>query len=520
MAGVRSNIKIKSNVYIRSPESLSDGDHPEKDAAFAAQVFAAASLNALKKRAEENGVSIAFSDIQQRILNGEQNIRLSELASTTSAKPAEQEIEEKASEGAPTSGTSEPADSVKVETAVEEMPPETVERAKDGAETAEIPSIQAVEHADQAKEDIETAEIPSIRAVEHTEQIKEEPAKTEIPSIQADEQGSVDLNRLIKRGFGGDRTLIVCADGGYAGYVSFMLHKNNVSHVLMNEFTASAPVRHFADVLWDCNDKVINRENFKRRFTARCPVDAARADECFDALCGFAGSAPTDGLVIGALAEKIMRGDVPDSLYSGGNSLITVAAADDADPKNFDKVYVLENGYDDPGFIAEDMGAARCNISGCPEIACGAGDGAAIIVDGAGKAAIGVGCGDVDRFSFIEGTVGDAVRKQAYISQNVKCGDGVRLELNGSVYDVIHNGMVIAKTSAALSERVVGEFGGTRYFEQLPQSLGNDLIVTNITAVVSCPGADKFGESVPPQFRDRNFWLGVEIRGYASEIGN
>ena len=444
MNNIKSNIRIKSNIFL-----LSDGDHPERDAEFAARVFAAAPLAELKKRADANGVEIAFSEVQQRILNGETNIRLSEIKPEQPDAADKPQVQE------------EPAEQPEPGNAVPEEAPEG--------------------SAKQAAENIDNIE-------------------------------SLEFNELLKRNFGGGKTLIVCANGGYARYVSLQLDQSGIPNILTGE--PAAPVRHFADVLWDCNDRVISRDNFNKRFTARCAAEAARADECFDALCGFAGNVPSEGLDTGALAAKIVGGDVPGSLFGGQNTELTVAALNSADPEKFENVYVLENGFDEPPALTKE--AVRFGIEDCPLIVSGAGS-SAVIVDSAGKPAVGIGGDDADVLSFIGGTVGVAVGKQAYISRDVKCGDAVTLELNGGVYDILHSGRVIAKTSAAFSERVLGEFGGKKYFDRLPQRLGG-VRITNIMTVVSCRGAEEFGETVPPLFRGRNFWLGIELGGFAAMI--
>ncbi len=466
MSSIKSNIRIKSNIYLRSPETCSDGDFPERDSAFAAQVFDETALKALKKRADESGVTIDLSDVQRRILNGEKNILASELRSA----------------------------------AIKTDQPE---------KAVEIPSVQA-EQSDNA------AEIPSVQA--------EQSDAAEIPSVQAEQPQKavlekVSLSELLERGFGSEKTAVLCANVGYAEYVSVLFHKNKIPHRLINGVGITEPVRQLADVLWDCHERVISRDGFDKRFTARCGSYAARKDEFFDTLCKFAGGAPSDGLDIGALARSIMRGGLPDALFGERRDDVTVAVADDVKVMDLDRVYVLENGYE--GGLPTELlsGDPHCKLlslsEGCPAVVRGAGRFA--VVDGAGKAAVGVIENDVDRLSFIGGSVGDAVRKQAYISQNVKCGDAVRLELNGGVYDIVHNGMIIAKMSAAFSESILGEFGGKKYFAELPKSLG-DLIVTKVITVVSCRSAEEFGDTVSPQFRDRNFWLGVEISGFAAEI--
>lgn len=453
MSSIKSNIRIKSNIYLRSPETCSDGDFPERDSAFTAQILDESALKALKKRADESGVTIDFSDVQRRILNGEKNIRASEICSAAI-------------------------------------------RAKQPEKAAEIPPVRA-------KQPEKAVEIPSVQA--------EQPGKTVLEKVS--------LSELLERGFSGDKTAVLCANVGYAEYLSVLFHKNKIHHRLINGIGITEPVRQLADVLWDCHERVISRDGFDKRFTARCGSYAARKDEFFDALCKFAGGAPSDGLDLGALARSIISGGLPDALFGELHDNVTVAAADDVKGMDFDRVYVLENGYEEgipTEFGSKDPHCKLLSLSdGCPAVVRGAGRFA--VVDGAGKAFVGVIEDDVDRLSFIGGSVGDAVRKQAYISQNVKCGDEVRLVLNGGVYDIVHNGMIIAKMSAAFSESILSEFGGKRYFVELPKSLG-DLIVTKVITVVSCRSAEEFGDTVSPQFRDRNFWLGVEVSGFAAEI--
>ncbi len=542
MSDSKSNIRIKSNVFLRSSDSLSDGDHPEMDAAFAAQILDGSALIKLKKRADENGVEIAFSDIQKRILNGESNIRAAEqfiqIAESASKEILSVQMTEESGQTAESNTGAELL--AKNDAGAEILSVQMTEelgQPTESAEGTELLSVQMNDDPDQTAESVEAAEnLPAQtakeeeKAVESAEAAEILPTQTAKEAEQAAESAdpaagtsekpkpeSLTFGELTERGFSDEKTLIVCADGGYAKYVSFLLHKNNIPHTLMNDALAQAPMRHFADVLWDCHDKVINRENFVKRFTARCSSDAARADECFDALCGFAGSAPSDGLDIGALAKSIMDGRVPYSVFSERHSNVTVAAADDIKDGQFKRVYILENGADsaltEREFATEKL---ILTIADCPALVSG-GTGSFAALDGTGNAAIGLDKDDTDCLSFIGGSVGDAVRKQAYISQNVKCGDEIRLELNGGVYDVVHNGMVIAKTAEAFSERVLSEFGERKYFDKLPQSLGG-LIVIGVTAVVSCCSAEEFGEAVPLQFRDRNFWLGVEISGFAAKI--
>lgn len=493
MSNVKSNIRIKSNIYLRSPESLSDGDHPEKDMAFAAQITSRSALEKLKKRVDEGVSSIAFSEVQQRILHGDNNIRIADIKSEIASEaPAKQ------------------AANV----------PDAAEQAVSGSQAAEIPAVEAVRAASVPK----AAEIPSIgggltanisvnaeviptvqtvtvsETAEGSQQAVNVPGNTGLERITFDE--------LLTNGFGDENTAIVC--GGYAEYVSARLHEKNISHILKGQDGSPECVRYIADILWDCHDRVIAKDNFTKRFTARCSAHAHRVDECFDALCGFAGSG--DGLDIGALAKKIKEEGLPDTIFDTHNGNITVIA-DNVNFADHSKVYMTENALLSARGLPEKR-PVILSMDGCPEIVRGSG---CVLAVGGDNTMIGVGKSNTDMLSFIGGNVGDAVRKQAYISQNVKCGDAVRLELNDGVYDVVHGGVKIAKLLAEFSAGLSGEFGGKRYFDSLPKSL-DGVIVTNVITVVSVRAAEEFGSMVPPQFRDRNFWLGVELNGFASEI--
>lgn len=115
--------------------------------------------------------------------------------------------------------------------------------------------------------------------------------------------------------------------------------------------------------------------------------------------------------------------------------------------------------------------------------------------------------------------MGDAVRKQAYISKNVKPGDSVTLVLNGGVYDIIHEGAEIGKMFESFSESLTAEYGGKRYLEKLPERV-EGAYVTNVITVVSCCDPSEYEGVISPQFREHRFWYGVEIGGFGEAVGD
>lgn len=318
-----------------------------------------------------------------------------------------------------------------------------------------------------------------------------------------------------------NRSVVLCKDSGSAEYVSLLLHKNNIPHTLLRE-GRTAPVRHLADILWDSHEKIIGHDNFIKRFNARCGSEAALADKCFNALCAMT-AAQSEGLEISRLAEIISLGGMPSMLLNGSSVKLAVAEIGSACGREFGKAYLVDNDFGEQqdakllylATAGRNTPPTMLKLGGAPHSECNA-DNRRVFIGEDGKAAFSAGRPeDVDFSSFICGSVGDAVRKQAYISKNVKPGDSVTLKLNGEVYDIVHNSTVIGKTSAEFSKSITSEFGGQRYFETLPEQIGG-VFVTSIVTVVSCRDSSEYEGIISPQFRDHHFWYGVEISGFGT----
>lgn len=314
-------------------------------------------------------------------------------------------------------------------------------------------------------------------------------------------------------------TAVLCRDSGTVEYVSFLLHKHGVAHsVLRGDMPSSA--RQLADILWDNHEKIIGRDNFVKRFIARCGGDEGSAEKYFNKLCSLTGRAPSEGLALARLAEVISLGGIPLDLLNISKDKLAVAEINSPYGKVFNKVYIADSGFNDTADAKTLYLAAAgrteppslLKLGDMPDTAYSA-DGRCVHIGADGKAAFGLGCPeDIDQSSFIAGSMGDAVRKQAYISKNVKPGDGVTLKLNGAVYDIVHGSMVIGKTSAAFSEKLAAEFGGQRYFAPLPEQLVG-AYVTDVVTVVSCRDPSEYKGVISPQFCDHRFWYGVELSG-------
>ena len=324
---------------------------------------------------------------------------------------------------------------------------------------------------------------------------------------------------------------ILCRRNGDAEYISWLLHKNGVTHTLIRENAAGASLgRYLADILWDHREKTINRESFVKRFLARCDRDEGQANVFFDALCGYLGV--SDNIDSEQLAEKLCRGgELPSQILNARSNMLTVSTIRKAKGREFDKVYLL--GYDFTSdsssndeklfYLAETRPKSELEILRRKSkwaFKRNKNNRWIRTVREAYKAqsvCVGFGTGDsedLDYYSFVEGETADAVRRQAYISRNVKCGDEITLRLCGDVYEILHNDTVVGKMSRSYSENLLDDFNGKQYITELPEKI-SELFVTNVITFVSYK--DLSGDesvNIPAQFRKKRFWLGVEISGF------
>lgn len=330
-------------------------------------------------------------------------------------------------------------------------------------------------------------------------------------------------------------TAILCRNNGEAEYLSWILHKNKVPHSLIRtNGQASSLNRYIADVLWDYNGRKISREDFIKRLTVRCGLKNQQSEAYYNDLCELVFNDVRDYIDCEALAKRLCQeSDLPANILNQQNSQLSISTIHKAKGREFDKVYLL--GYDyNPKFKANRIDTEEERILYVAETR--PRNELEILKKGNRynwffkknsnnrwirtirkpykKQAFCVGFAtglseDIDYSSFAEGNIIEAVKRQAYISKNVKSGDKVYLQLNNGIYQIVHNETVIGEMSDSYSENLTSKFSGRQYISKLP-SIITDLFVTNVITFVSCKDYD----NIPQKFRKNRFWLAVEISGF------
>ena len=115
----------------------------------------------------------------------------------------------------------------------------------------------------------------------------------------------------------------------------------------------------------------------------------------------------------------------------------------------------------------------------------------------------------------MSGEFPEALKKQMYISRNVKSGDVVSLSLNNGIYDIIHKTHVIGQMSKAFSDVLTDRYGNSDNKRSYinPNGLPNlimELFVANVITYISYRDYD----NIPAEYRQNRYWLALEISGF------
>jgi hypothetical protein len=331
-------------------------------------------------------------------------------------------------------------------------------------------------------------------------------------------------------------TAILTRNNGEAEWVSALLHKANISHNLMRSVSPRPSLnRWIADVFWDYREPRISREDFIERYLIRLKSNEICAVNAYDAIVSTLSSD------IDTLPDYIELREVNQALKRGQNlsplltnnpcEELTVSTIHKAKGREFDHVYLLSGftpsddnteearvwyvGATRPKtkldllaqlsvYISKPTQMNRRMITGYKRGRYGTSG-----IKFCSNIVVGL-TADVNNFSFVDGDLYQALDIQRYLSGSVKVNDTVEIINDAAVYKIVHKGFEIG----ALAPEVTGDFWeairktGNR--NNIPPHL-TDIYVSNILTVIP----RHFPSGADPMFKESQFWLGVELTGFA-----
>ncbi|MHC1694068.1 MAG: 3'-5' exonuclease [Eubacteriales bacterium] len=299
--------------------------------------------------------------------------------------------------------------------------------------------------------------------------------KNELDNI--DNAGNIEnfnFSHIVKK------TAILCRNNGEAEYISHLLHKNSVQHILLRGIgQISSLNRWIADCFWDYKaDSHISEEVFVTRYCGRVADDKDKATLCYEALCELIYGVEKPFIEIEKLSAALCKPTtkMPELLLNSDESLLTVSTIHKAKGREFDCVYLLDSGF---SLNATDTEEARVWYVGCTRAKkeinklnkkkqylkksgtnqvrwAGLGfhkarwgnNHCSNLVVGLPK--------DISSAGFVSGDLDQAIEIQEYIAESISVGDELQLILTGRVYRVQHNGRMIG----SLDSNLYNEFWG------------------------------------------------------------
>lgn len=338
---------------------------------------------------------------------------------------------------------------------------------------------------------------------------------------------SIDFSHIVKK------TAILCRNNGEAEYISHLLHKNSVQHILLRSVgQISSLNRWIADCFWDYKaDSRISEAVFVTRYCGRVADDKDKATRCYEALSELIYGDKKPFIEIEKLSAALCKPTtkMPALLLNSDESLLTVSTIHKAKGREFDCVYLLDSGFSPNATDTEEarvwyVGCTRAKKelnklkkkkqylrkSGTNQVRwAGLGfhkarwgnNHCSNLVVGLPK--------DVFSAGFVAGDLDKAIETQEYIAESISVGDELQLVLTGSVYHVQHKGRVIGSLDSSLYNEFWGIAKANVRTSNPPPFL-SPVFVTNIITVTP----DKFPDNVSTYFRATKFWLGIELSGF------
>lgn len=331
------------------------------------------------------------------------------------------------------------------------------------------------------------------------------------------------------------KTAILCRNNGEAQYISNLLNKNKISHILLRESNYNLGLnRWLADMFWDYCERKIGKESFIQRYLIRVKDDVKEAESMFNILNNICNEQDLTNSEIDMnnLCEGLKKEiNLPNEVLVNSNSNLFVSTIHKAKGREFDKVYLLENNFKIQSKTAEEARIMYVGITRPKKeiklLKKGKNYNWYFNKSNNGRVIktaikpyyknqtyctnieVGLNC-DIDNISFISKNSNDYLNIQEYIAKKISVGDEVELVLNQTLntYCIYHNNFKIGQ----LSDRIIDEFrdaiNKTGDKRNIPIKL-TGVYVSNVITIVN----NKYDENIPLRFRESNMWLGVEIIG-------
>lgn len=331
-------------------------------------------------------------------------------------------------------------------------------------------------------------------------------------------------------------TAILTRNNGEAEWVSTLLHKKNIKHNLLRSVSPRPSLKRWiADIFWDYREPRISREDFIKRYEIRLNLDELAASDAYDALVS---SLPTEVAIhdgyfeVNGINQALRKGqNLSPLLINIPCAELTVSTIHKAKGHEFDHVYLTS------GFIPSDNNTEDARVwyvgSTRPKSSLNLLEQLKIYVSkptqmnrrmltgykrgryrtGGTKYCSNIVVGlpqDVDNYSFIGGDLYQALDIQRYLSESVSVNDTVELIKSNDIYHIIHRGNIIGALNAEVTADFWSAIRGIGSWSNLPPRL-TDIYISNIVTII--PG--RFPSGADAMFKESQFWLGIELTGFA-----
>ena len=331
-------------------------------------------------------------------------------------------------------------------------------------------------------------------------------------------------------------TAILTRNNGEAEWVSALLHAKNIKHNLLRSVSPRPSFnRWIADMFWDYREPRISRDAFIERYMIQLNADEQSAAEIYDALISsltIKSNGDNDYFELREFIQVLKRGhDLSPLLTNVPCSKLTVSTIHKAKGREFDHVYLLsgftpsnENteearvwyvGSTRPKSRFDQLSQFNIYVSKPTQMN-------RRMLTGYKRGRYGtsgtVYCSniivglpqDIDIYSFVVDDLNQALIRQRYLSENVSVNDKIELMKADDIYNIVHDGNIIGAFNPEITADFWSAIRRIGSWSNIPPRL-TDIYINNIVTIV--PG--RFPSGADAMFKESNFWLGVELTGFA-----